>query len=63
MTWSPPPSRETRYTWLKNPENLTGEQYARMVKLSELNRNPETFKTMIYLIGGRLQFNLPIPTH
>lgn len=151
----------TRYTWLKNPENLTGDQYARLLRLSDLNldtitayhmrlnlrevwrsgsmkaarrvlgkwtgwvmrasgpgkdgmpspldpmrsvaktirehmrgilnyyrrrltsgviegfnsivqaararargyRNPETFKTMIYLIGGRLQFNLPIPTH
>ncbi len=26
-------------------------------------RNPETFKTMIYLIAGRLQFNLPALTH
>jgi transposase len=26
-------------------------------------RNPETFKTMIYLIAGRLQFNLPVLTH
>lgn len=26
-------------------------------------RNPETFKTMIYLIAGRLQFNLPSLTH
>lgn len=26
-------------------------------------RNPETFKTMIYLIAGRLQYDLPQPTH
>jgi transposase len=26
-------------------------------------RNPETFKTMIYLVAGRLQFNLPTATH
>lgn len=26
-------------------------------------RNPETFKTIMYLIGGRLQFNLPGFTH
>lgn len=26
-------------------------------------RNPETFKTILYLIGGRLQFNLPMATH
>lgn len=26
-------------------------------------RNPETFKTIIYLIAGRLQFNLPALTH
>lgn len=32
-----PALRGTRYTWLKNPQNLTGEQYARFVRLSELN--------------------------
>jgi transposase len=26
-------------------------------------RNPETYKTMIYLLGGQLQFNLPAFTH
>jgi transposase len=26
-------------------------------------RNAETFKTMIYLIAGRLRFNLPALTH
>ncbi len=151
----------TRYTWLKNPENLTAKQHERLVRLSEFNldtvtayhmrlnlaevwkardakaarlvlgkwcgwvkrasrpakdgtastlepmrrvaetirthrsgilnyfrqrltsgviegfnsivqaararargyRNPETFKTIMYLIGGRLQFNLPVITH
>jgi transposase len=151
----------TRYTWLKNPENLTVRQEERLVRLSELNldtvaayhmrlnlqevwkardakaarmvlgkwcgwvkgasrpgkdgkpsllepmrrladtirthrrgilnyfrrrltsgviegfnsivqaararargyRNPKTFMTMIYLIGGRLKFNLPMATH
>ena len=26
-------------------------------------RNPETFKTMIYLIAGDLDFRLPVVTH
>jgi transposase len=32
-----PALRGTRYTWLKNPQHLTEEQFARFVKLSELN--------------------------
>lgn len=156
-----PALKSTRYTWLKNPANLSGSQYASFVRLSQLNlktikayhmrlnvqeawrqpgaraagkllrewcgwvaraarpakgearsglepmakvaatirkkihgilayfrrrltsgvieginsmvqaararargyRSPETFKTMIYLIAGRLQFNLPSVTH
>ena len=32
-----PALRGTRYTWLKNPANLTGTQFERLVRLSELN--------------------------
>lgn len=32
-----PALRGTRYSWLKNPENLTGAQFERLVTLSKLN--------------------------
>ena len=37
-----PALKGTRYTWLKNPANLTGDQYAKFVRLSELNLNTVT---------------------
>lgn len=37
-----PELKGTRYTWLKNPENLTGDQYVNFVRLSQMNLKTTT---------------------
>jgi transposase len=65
---SRPELKRTRYIWLKNPENLKESQAATLetLQVKKLNlktaRGYRTIKyliTMIYLIGGKLEFRLP----